>query len=115
MAKKQNLIHFKRFSPTNNLIVLNDGAATHFTTHQTFTHVDICMCSAILAPKLSSSTFDLLHGSDHFPILTRLGTNGSNNGTPQTKFILDRANWPKFTEKTDFFLSQHQISSNVCK
>uniref|UniRef100_A0A0K8VY27 Putative RNA-directed DNA polymerase from transposon X-element n=1 Tax=Bactrocera latifrons TaxID=174628 RepID=A0A0K8VY27_BACLA len=81
---------------SHDLIVLNDGSPTHFSTHGTFTHPDVILASATLAPKLTSLTLDDLHNSDHFPIITSLSTPKSYNVKPRSKFLTEKADWPTF-------------------
>jgi len=68
--KKGNTL--SQFIHQSPLTLLNDGSPTHFSTHNTLTHVDLTLASATLALEsvwfIESSTF----GSDHFPIITTL-------------------------------------------
>lgn len=41
-----------------DLIVLNDGSATHFSMHRSLTHIDISVCSSSVAPRLSWTISD---------------------------------------------------------
>ena len=58
---------------SSNLIVLNDGSPTHFSTHQSFTHVDVTTCSSNIFPLCSWKVLRDLHGSDHFPLMIEIG------------------------------------------
>lgn len=76
-----------------DLIVLNNGSPTHFSTHNTFSHIDITFCSSQLAPMCSWKTLSSLYGSDHYPILITVEKSlfhTKKNFTP--KFKTDRAN-----------------------
>lgn len=56
-----------------NLIVLNDGSATHFSTaYQTFSAIDLTLISLSLAPLAKWKVLQDLHHSDHFPIICEL-------------------------------------------
>lgn len=81
---------------SHNLIVLNDGSPTHFSTHKTFSHPDIILSSASIAPKLSSRTLDELHNSDHFPLITSISHPGWSQIKPKSKFLTDKADWSEF-------------------
>jgi len=62
----------QRFIDNKHLILLNDKSPTHFSRHNTYTHIDLTLCSPILAPHTKREILSDLHGSDHFPIITTL-------------------------------------------
>lgn len=95
--------------------ILNDNAPTHFSTHRTFTHVDVVMCSASIAPRLTCSTLDCLHGSDHFPLVTQLMSGTLNPGTPKPKFKTDNANWSKFQSVACDIIAKTPKTCNINK
>ncbi|XP_036319870.1 uncharacterized protein LOC118734261 [Rhagoletis pomonella] len=85
---------------SSNLICLNNGTATHLSTHNTFTCIDLTFCSAALAPKCSWQVLDFLYGSDRFPILTQVNTQGNQNQYKHcSKFKTDAADWKKFSAR----------------
>lgn len=95
----------------SNCGILNDGAPTHLSTHNSFTHIDLTCCSADLLAKTNWTTLDDLHNSDHFPILTTVNTERTTfQTTKKTKFKTDHANWPLFKKKTLELLSTKNIS-----
>lgn len=96
----------EHFLANSNFSILNNGSPTHFSTHNTFTHVDLTIISSQLIPNTSCSISKNLHGSDHFPILTsiRLGTVCEYN-KPPAKFLTDRADWDIFQNKVLAFLN----------
>ena len=57
------------FANEKNLIVLNDGSPTLFSTRNTLTAIEVTMSSVDLAPKLSWRILDLPPVADHFPKL----------------------------------------------
>lgn len=67
----------------SNLCVLNDGRPTHFSTHATFTHIDISLCSSSLLPLTSWQVLNDLNNSDHFPIVLKMAL--SSNNSPREK------------------------------
>ena len=75
-------------------MVLNDGALTHFSTHKTFTNVDLSFCSTVLATKCQWKILSDLYGSDHYPIITKIafGNNYKELIKPKPKFKLVAAN-----------------------
>ena len=98
----------------SDLIVLNDGSPTHFSTHKTFSNIDITLCSSSLSPKCTWSILDDLHGSDHFPIVTKLHLGPKTDYLkPKPKFKLDEANWKKYQKIIDVKLLHSEISEEV--
>lgn len=57
-----------KFFNQSNLILLNDGSPTHFSTHNSFSHIDLSFASPELAIGSHWKVFEDLHGSDHFPV-----------------------------------------------
>lgn len=99
-----------------DLAILNTGAPTHFSTHCSFTNVDLTLCSSSLFPMFSWYTLDCLHGSDHYPIITSFDINTPNTPTiPRAKFLIDQADWPKFQSSCCLLASRYPISTNVNK
>ena len=81
----------------SDLVVLNDGSPTHFSTHHTFTHVDITLFSSVLSPKCEWAILDDLHGSDHYPIITKVfNCTNPSSSKHKPKFKTDAANWEKY-------------------
>ena len=55
----------------HNLVCMNSGAPTHYhQASQSFTHIDISLCSNIISQSLMWSHLDNLNGSDHYPTIT---------------------------------------------
>ncbi|XP_017472707.1 PREDICTED: RNA-directed DNA polymerase from mobile element jockey-like isoform X1 [Rhagoletis zephyria] len=80
-----------------NLIILNDGSPTHFSTHNTFTNIDLTLASAQLSPKCSWRTLSSLYGSDHFPLLSVIQTKlNPCHLTKSPNFNTDAANWDMY-------------------
>lgn len=100
----------------SNLIVLNDGSPTHFSTHKTFTNIDITLCSAILAPKCSWRVLNNLHGSDHFPVITSIKSNFNKEPfKTRPRFITEKADWKKFQDCCLDLSFKYPISVNINK
>ena len=100
----------------SDLVVLNDGSPTHFSIHHTFTHVDITLCSSVLSPKCECAILDDLHGSDHYPIITKV-FNCTNPSTSKhkPKFKTDAANWEKYKTIINNLSLKSVVSNNINK
>lgn len=80
-----------------NLAILNNGAPTHLSTHNSLTHVDLTLVTPSLIPNCKWEISNDLHGSDHFPITTTLQSHlKTENHYPPIKFKTDQADWKKF-------------------
>ena len=100
----------------SNLAVLNNGSPTHFSTHKTFTHVDISLCSSHLLPITEWKISNNLYGSDHYPIFTYFHINQRTTiFKPKPKFKTNFANWPKFEKLCDSLSSKTTSSQNINK
>uniref|UniRef100_A0A0K8U6S8 RNA-directed DNA polymerase from mobile element jockey n=1 Tax=Bactrocera latifrons TaxID=174628 RepID=A0A0K8U6S8_BACLA len=98
----------------SNCIVLNDGSPTHFSTHSTFTNIDLSICSASLSSKISWCCIDDLHGSDHFPILSKISTSRPHSFfKPRIRFKTDSADWDRFVEACFSHSRYFPFSSNI--
>ena len=80
----------------DNDLVLNNDQPTYFSTHNSFTNVDIILCSSRLCTFISWSISDSLHGSDLFPITTSIFKSYTSNYKNRTIFKTDLANWSKY-------------------
>ena len=60
-------------------------------------HIDLSLCSTNLLLDFEWGMFDQMMDSDHYPIWLRSGRKRKPNCFP--KWVLDKANWPKFSEK----------------
>ena len=89
---------------------------THFSTHKTFTNVDISLVSVNLATICEWKILNNLFGSDHNPIFIHI-FNGHNSYPckPTPKFKTHCANWSKFIQMTDKFLKQRTPCTNINK
>lgn len=101
---------------STDLVALNDGSPTHFSTHQSFTHVDITTCKANVAPLCTWKTINDLHGSDHFPILTEIMSDREPNTKKfKPKFLTDKADWANYQELCTNMSTNHPPSKNINK
>ena len=104
------------FISSNNFILLNDGSPTHFSTHNSFTHIDLSFCTPILKIHSEWSILDDLHGSDHFPIIIKMFPHtNSIIRRHKPKYNFKKANWLKFSESTKQITNSIPISNNINK
>lgn len=97
-----------------DLIVLNNGSPTHFSTHNTFSNVDITLSSPQLAPLCFWKTLSSLYGSDHYPILITIeksAVHTKSNWKP--KYKTESANWPLYQQKCNENISKYNITTNI--
>mgnify|MGYP004573409177 CR=1 FL=1 len=105
-----------KFINQNNLILLNDGSPTHFSTHNTFTHLDITISTSALKIHCDWTILNDLYGSDHFPIKTTLFplTNPEIEHF-RPKFLIKKADWTKFEFKSQIYNLEQNYSVNINK
>lgn len=104
----------ENFILNEDFIILNNGSPTHFSTHNTFSHVDISLCSSQIAPLCSWKTLPNLYGSDHYPILITIEKNVDYTKTIFVpKFKTELANWPLFQENCKRNLEKTTMIQNI--
>lgn len=105
-----------KFINDSDYVLLNDKSPTHFSTHGTFSHIDISFCSSTIATCSDWQILGNLYGSDHFPIIISLFPNTNINPSStnfRPKFKTESADWKLFQDKCLFFDSLRSISNNV--
>lgn len=88
----------------DNIIVLNDGSATHFCSKNgSFSCIDLSICHASIGPNLIWEVLPLLLGNGHFPIKINFPTTISNEPNVN-RWNIKKANWDyyKILTKRDF-------------
>lgn len=104
----------ENFILNEDLIILNNGNPTHFSTHNSFTHIDVSLCSPHLAPFCSWATLSDLHGSDHYPILIKIEKCVDNIQTKyKPKYKTEAANWNLYQNHCDNNLCKAKTSNNI--
>lgn len=86
----------------SQLCILNHNKPTHFSTHSTYTSIDISCCSLSLLPFSSWEILDDLHSSDHYPILVDFSF--LDNQSPKKTssiFLLNQADWSNFSKRVE--------------
>jgi len=110
-SRRGNMIH--DIINSQGISVLNSGAATHLGIPNCPNYaIAISFCSPNLIWSSTWSTTSNPHGSDHFPIIISLTSNGHTginypnnlnsftpyNPTPSLQFNLNKADWNSFSE-----------------
>ncbi|MPC91687.1 RNA-directed DNA polymerase from mobile element jockey [Portunus trituberculatus] len=89
------------FIEDEGLEVLNSGDVTHLHSPTgTFTAIDLSICTSNSLLDFNWQVLQDLHDSDHFPILLK-----SVKSEPQSwslRCVLDKADWPRFTDLSSF-------------
>lgn len=81
---------------TFDLVLLNYPAPTHYDIrYNTYSSIDLTICSPIIAPIFQWSVSTTLHGSDHFPITIKTDHILNINKRKPT-WQLNKANWLGF-------------------
>ena len=95
-----------------HLDVLNDGSPTHYHAQtDSYTCIDLCVCSPDFPPDRFWSVHDDLCGSDHFPALLDLLPVAPI--FPRPHWSYRRAKWGSFTKSSRSLLSLAPSSSAV--
>lgn len=101
---------------TTDLCILNDGRPTHLSTHGSFTHIDISLCSENLLRSTSWNILDDMYSSDHFPIIIRISSrNNAKRYNFNPKFLLKFADWNKYSDFLDEELHKRPQTENINK
>lgn len=86
----------EHFLSTIDLSILNNDRPTHFDTRtQSFSCLDLSLCSPSLSLRLHWSVLDQFPFSDHFPILLSPTSYTPLPNPP--RWCFQRADWPSFT------------------
>ncbi|KAG5892439.1 hypothetical protein JTB14_009847 [Gonioctena quinquepunctata] len=80
-----------------NICLANSGEATHFNARSnSFSSIDLTLCTPQIIPALTWKPLEDLHSSDHFPIQINFDT-PERNRTPGEKWLIKKANWDVFS------------------
>lgn len=106
-----------KFITQSNLVILNDGSPTHFSTHKTFTNIDLTLTSSDLSIQSEWQIEKDLYSSDHYPIITTMFSENYSLNNVRTKplFNTKKANWLQFQSLTDKYCSERITSININK
>ena len=87
------------FIEDEDLDLLNTGDATHFHNQtETFTSIDLSVCTSNSLLDFTWWVLSDLYGSDHFPILLESVDSEPRSRPP--RWCLDRSDWQRFTDLT---------------
>ena len=82
----------------NNVVLLNDGMMTYHNLYDnSYSAIDLSICSSDIALDFNWSVNEYLNGSDHFPIHLKFARNVPTEMPPKWK-PLD-ADWAKYKER----------------
>ena len=89
----------------HNLVYMNSGALTHYLqASQSFTNIDISLCSNAIPRSLMWFRLDDLNGSDHYSIIiAEMGTDSSLDSP--SRWCFQRAYWALFHNVAKIFQS----------
>ncbi|GFX46003.1 probable RNA-directed DNA polymerase from transposon X-element [Trichonephila clavipes] len=101
-----------------DLTLLNDGSNTYFhSPTQSFSAIDLSICSPSLLLNLTWSVLDNPLGSDHFPVVISYATPIACATIRQPRWKFDQANWETFRTQADItedMVSSGSIDEAVC-
>ncbi|GFT36082.1 CCHC-type domain-containing protein [Trichonephila clavipes] len=85
-----------------DLTLLNDGSNTYFhSPTQSFSAIDLSICSPSLLLNLTWSVLDNPLGSDHFPVVISYATPIACATIRQPRWKFDQADWKTFRTQAD--------------
>ncbi|GBL91753.1 putative RNA-directed DNA polymerase from transposon X-element [Araneus ventricosus] len=91
-------LQIKHLLADHNLCLLNSDQKTHFhLPTRTFHSVDLAISSPSLLPFLNLTIDNDLYNSDHFPLIVTDNRHNPSNSYRPPKYILNAANWERFT------------------
>ncbi|GBO08910.1 putative RNA-directed DNA polymerase from transposon X-element, partial [Araneus ventricosus] len=91
-------LQIEQFLADHNLCLLNSDEKTNFhLPTRTFHSVDLAISSPSLLPFLNLTVDNDLYNSDHFPLIVTDNRHNPANSYRPPKYILNAANWEKFT------------------
>ncbi|GFX91127.1 putative tick transposon [Trichonephila clavipes] len=101
-----------------DLTLLNDGSNTYFhSPTQSFSAIDLSICSPSLLLNLTWSVLDNPLGSDHFPVVISYATPIACASIRQPRWKFDQADWETFRTQADItedIVSSGSIDEAVC-
>ena len=101
-----------------DVVLLNSGSFTHYHIQtNSYSAIDITLCSPDLRPGLEWSVSDDLYGSDHYPVTVREVTPGPPAARDR-RYIYEKANWSHFLDLAfvtddDVFSIPHSVEAAV--
>ena len=85
------------FVNNNNISIINDGSFTyHDIFNDSYSAIDLSICSSNIYLDFTWSVDEFLNGSDHYPIHLKCVENIPFSSSPKWKF--EKANWEKYSK-----------------
>ena len=82
---------------SNPISILNDGSFTyHNIYNNSYSAIDLSICSSSIYLDFEWSVDEFLNGSDHYPIYLKTVKNITSSSTPKWK--LEQADWTKYSQ-----------------
>ena len=90
----------ERIILNKNVSILNNGAPTHYHVQtNSYSSIDLAICSSDILLDYQFNTIEDLHGSDHFPILLSPTEPEPPRDLPE-RFNINKADWNSFKNLT---------------
>uniref|UniRef100_A0A293LMC9 RNA-directed DNA polymerase from transposon X-element n=1 Tax=Ornithodoros erraticus TaxID=265619 RepID=A0A293LMC9_ORNER len=87
---------------TSSICLLNTGSPTYVNcATQTFSSIDLSFCSPCLYQDVDWKVDENPHGSDHFPVILKLGRNVNSLGTRPPRWKQLQADWSTFEKEAN--------------
>ena len=97
----------------SNLVVLNNKQGTHIKPNGQCSIIDLILVSPEIATKMEFRVENDTLGSDHYPLVTKLGEDPEINNPPKTeKYLVKKANWTQFTNEAEEKLSKCSLTQD---
>ena len=97
---------------STNKVVLNTGEPTHFYNLEE-SHIDLTFSDPKYAHNASWQVLDESCGSDHYIIQIDLATKVTHNTKIRPRWLFDKANWSKFSQLSDSYLSTVDMEQSI--
>ena len=103
------------FIESTEHVILNSGDPTHITNNGNFTHIDVSLATPRLSVDTTWSTYSDSLGSDHIPIIVKIGKISNNNETfsPLCKYKTKNVEWEEFSEQAKINLDGDNVNEKL--
>ena len=84
-----------------DIALLNENQKTHYSAqHNSYSLIDLSICTTDCCPDFTCSVVDDLYGSDHFPVIIEK-IDVLPPSEPTFRFKTEKADWNKFKNGTE--------------
>ena len=89
----------QEFIQNTDHVILNTGEPTYISSNGNFSHIDVSLATPQLSVDINWSTYTDTLGSDHIPIILKIGRINNNNDTylPLCKYRTKKVDWEPYT------------------